>query len=1178
MKGARTVAVLFGCLLAFGWAAAGPAATPSFEDRCAARRSIEEVFWRHRIWPKDNPGPKPELGAVLSDGQIRRRVEDALRMSNALAVYWNRPITGEQLQDELDRMARGTQDGSTLRELFAALGNDANLAAEVLARPVLAERLGRALYASDERIHGALKRQALEAVAHAGPGARLSDLGGDHAEVTYRLRGPASDASGVERALDPEEWRDLVRTLADRFEVAPEAIPVGTLSAVRDEETRFSALAVRSLGRDELTLASVSWPKRSFDSWWSETRERYPAAVPAVAHTFALLEPADSACNGEGWEVRYGAPDGAAGHTAVWTGTEMIVWGGTSGADVVNAGARYTPATNSWVATSTGANVPSRRWKHTAVWTGTEMIVWGGSALPETNTGGRYDPLTDTWTATSVTSNTPAPRMEQVAVWTGTHMVVWGGYATSEPDPAAFASGGRYDPTSDSWQPTSMGANVPSARSTTAAVWTGSQMLVWGGTNFQSDEQNTGARYDPSSDSWSQIATAGAPTARQGHTLVWSGTEMIVWGGQGPEGTQFSGRYDPARDTWRPISTVNAPQVRLAHTGVWTGSRMIVWGGYSSLQPMNTGGRYDPATDTWLPTSVTGEAPIGRTLHTAVWTGSRMIVWGGSSSSSGSVFNTGGRYDPVGDTWLATSTGPGSPSARRDATAVWTGVEMIVWGGAADIDVNSGGSYNPALDSWNPTSAVGAPSPRRAHTAVWTGTEMIVWGGAGNSGGRYNPAADAWIATSTGGLVPQGRANHTAVWTGTEMIVWGGGSSGLNTGGLYDPSSNSWRATATVNAPVNRYSHAAVWTGTHMLVWGGRRFTSTMEYLTSGGRYDPLSGTWLPTSTTGVPEPRSHLTAVWTGSQMIVWGGYDSTGGERYYPAQGGRYDPATDSWQPTGADPHAPVPRVFHSAVWTGAEMIVWGGGDALTNLNTGGRYDPVTDSWVPTSCAPPAPEPRSEHVAVWTGTRMLVWGGEYTASSNVALYCPGECPSPTHSYRDFDGDGHGDGSRWAWTCDGSVLPRHTTEIIDDCDDLNGARHPEAPELCNGIDDDCDLLVDEGINLPGASDVFVARVGADAVLTWTAASEASGYDVARGSLSTLLSTNGDYTVATLGCLVNDWPLLSATDPEIPSSNEGFWYLQRATNCLGGGTYNGASPRQVGDRIWIWWGANPTCP
>ena len=132
---------------------------------------------------------------------------------------------------------------------------------------------------------------------------------------------------------------------------------------------------------------------------------------------------------------------------------------------------------------------------------------------------------------------------------------------------------------------------------------------------------------------------------------------------------------------------------------------------------------------------------------------------------------------------------------------------MIIWGGLGDTgDLNTGGRYNPNTDSWLATATV--TSARSFHTVVWTGTEMIVWGGVDesfllvNTGGRYNPSTDSWTATSTTNA-PDPRALHTAVWSGGEMIVWGGydGLNDLNTGGRYNPSTNSWTATSNTNHP-----------------------------------------------------------------------------------------------------------------------------------------------------------------------------------------------------------------------------------------------------------------------------------------------------------------------------------------------------------------------------------------
>src|SRR5215831_12388433 len=112
-----------------------------FDDRVAYQRAIEEVYWRHRIWPKDRPDPKPSLDAVMSQAQIEKKIADYLRKSQALGDHWQRPITSEQLQAEMDRMAQNTKQPEVLRELFEALGNDPFVIAECLARPILTERL-----------------------------------------------------------------------------------------------------------------------------------------------------------------------------------------------------------------------------------------------------------------------------------------------------------------------------------------------------------------------------------------------------------------------------------------------------------------------------------------------------------------------------------------------------------------------------------------------------------------------------------------------------------------------------------------------------------------------------------------------------------------------------------------------------------------------------------------------------------------------------------------------------------------------------------------------------------------------------------------------------------------------------------------------------------------------------
>ena len=146
----------------------------------------------------------------------------------------------------------------------------------------------------------------------------------------------------------------------------------------------------------------------------------------------------------------------------------------------------------------------------------------------------------------------------------------------------------------------------------------------------------------------------------------------------------------------------------------------------------------------------------------------------GTPCGDAQVCDAGGSCVNTGFTWVPLATA-GAPTARDRHTAVWSGSEMIVWGGNDGDKVATGALYDPVTDTWTPTSTTGAPVARQLHTAVWTGSEMIVWGGFGptdyeSTGARYDPDTDTWTPMSTTGA-PQGRTQHTATWTGTELSL-----------------------------------------------------------------------------------------------------------------------------------------------------------------------------------------------------------------------------------------------------------------------------------------------------------------------------------------------------------------------------------------------------------------------
>src|SRR5215471_8694524 len=238
--------LLTGTLLVYSHPEASTKVSPrtlTFAQRVSYQRAIEEVYWHHRIWPKDNRQPKPPLAAIVSEAQLEQKVEDYLRKSQLVTDQWQSPITASELQAEMERMAAHTKQPKVLRELFEALGNDPFVIAECLARPAVAARLVTKLSGNDrDQFDTSRARAENQLIAAASPNYKLPTI------------------SGAPNGCTGDTWTDT-------------------------------------------STANAASP-------------------------------------------RYG-------HTAVWTGTEMIVWGGSGCCPIYfNTGGRYNPATDSWTATS----------------------------------------------------------------------------------------------------------------------------------------------------------------------------------------------------------------------------------------------------------------------------------------------------------------------------------------------------------------------------------------------------------------------------------------------------------------------------------------------------------------------------------------------------------------------------------------------------------------------------------------------------------------------------------------------------------------------------------------------------------------------------------------------------------------------------------------------------------
>ena len=313
-------------------------------------------------------------------------------------------------------------------------------------------------------------------------------------------------------------------------------------------------------------------------------------------------------------------------------------------------------------------------------------------------------------------------RYGNVAVWTGDEMLVWGGTPANAGDSAELANGAAFNPGVQSWRGLSDGPLEFTGGRT--AVWTGDAMLVWGGEvgDGSHARPDNGAAYDPQTDRWTELP-ASPYWSLAGHSAIWTGREMIVWGGVGTE--DRGAVFDPRSGTWRAIAPAPVDG-RSGHSAVWTGTEMIVWGGRDGL-PLATGAAYAPDSDSWreLP-----PAPIaGRDLHAATWTGEEMIVWGGWMEEA--AVSDGAAYNPVSNTWRELPRAP-IESAILDSSAVWTGREVVVVG--ADSKV---AAYSPKENEWATlpgplTGAVDMP------TVLGTDGEVILWGGVPSSGDAYS--------------------------------------------------------------------------------------------------------------------------------------------------------------------------------------------------------------------------------------------------------------------------------------------------------------------------------------------------------------------------------------------------------------------------------------------------------
>ena len=314
-----------------------------------------------------------------------------------------------------------------------------------------------------------------------------------------------------------------------------------------------------------------------------------------------------------------------------------------------------------------------------------------------------------------------APDEESRGVWAGDRLWVW--------DHSDTGRMWAYDPVADTWEP---GPPAPDGRAAAdfALVWTGQELLVWGGTDLQGRVTAGGMAYDPAALSWRVLPDAPL-TPRADPGAAWSPAHggMVVAGGDtgGGSATRLVGDaalYEPGRDAWTALpalglSARSGPAVLPQPDGVIVfgghegpalpldGAVLTVAGAVTPIPPLQTAfdvdiatvalpaglalwGRpsnlADPPGASWTPEE--GWAALPRLLRqeradpAAVLVPGdrlRMVVWDGLERTGPDRRADGFVLDLDEGGWGQLPTAP--LSARRDAVVVWTGDALLVWGG-----------------------------------------------------------------------------------------------------------------------------------------------------------------------------------------------------------------------------------------------------------------------------------------------------------------------------------------------------------------------------------------------------------------------------------------------------------------------------------------------------------------
>jgi MYXO-CTERM domain-containing protein/uncharacterized delta-60 repeat protein len=344
-------------------------------------------------------------------------------------------------------------------------------------------------------------------------------------------------------------------------------------------------------------------------------------------------------------------------HTATLLPDGKVLVAGGQGSDTLASAELYDPVINSW--SSTGSLSKLRSGHMATLLPDGKVLVLGGNPNLYAEL---YDPATGTW---SSSGSRPPNRGGYTATLlpNGKVLVAGGGDAYG-----LSASAELYDPATDTWSPTGSLAQPRSGH--TATLLPDGKVLVAGGAGRRDYYVDYTELYDPATGSWSRTGMLSQGRMRHTATLLPDGKVLVIGGETLRAGVisylASAEMYNPTTGTWSSIASLPYPRGRHTATLLPMGKVLVAGGVGDDSTGFNANAAvYDPGTRSW---SFNASLAQGRRDHTAtLLPDGRVLVVGGSH---GNIYASAEAYDDTGSdiayrpslTSLAPSTpmGPGS--------------------------------------------------------------------------------------------------------------------------------------------------------------------------------------------------------------------------------------------------------------------------------------------------------------------------------------------------------------------------------------------------------------------------------------------------------------------------------------------------------------------------------------